>query len=549
MLLKLGYHPGIGDGLDGAYYFHIARHVANGDGLVTNLSIFHMGLDPLPQPATTYPLLPLLLGWIGRIFDIERAAELLPEGLYLASLLLVFLMVRIGVLRSRRRAPRWVALAIAFSVAVWFGLNPIYYWATSRPYTESLGFVCALSTLLAYGAARTKLWSSAWTRGYGYAAIGLLAGLCYLARFQLLVVLVALCFSRLVGRDRRRFRDVACLVLGALPPLVWLGARVLSLPNAEPLILFDYAKYQQLGSLPPLSYVVPCETTLACVGDKLDGLLVAFDPWSEHSYLAQFGVIAWAAPLGTAFLVHQILKRRSPLDSWARPRHAIWVASAFVGLLAVVPIHLVHAEYGRPWAFSWRQGLPLIFVLLPVALWLFFRAKAVGRLIVMTAFVLSMSSSLTKTLSVQERVSRQGWLDVRAQAGAYLQRVAMNSRTLALHSQTLSAFTDAPLYWLACWSPPELPEMLVRERGIERIVLAPRDLSCPSVASLRPRLELERSFSNAAELRVFRIKPNQYASRNDAQPSPPPAGTDDPLQKRTHTNVRTPVLLATPSAL
>jgi len=34
---KLSYDPPLGDGLDGAYYYQIARHVAEGHGFVTSV--------------------------------------------------------------------------------------------------------------------------------------------------------------------------------------------------------------------------------------------------------------------------------------------------------------------------------------------------------------------------------------------------------------------------------------------------------------------------------------------------------------------------------
>src|SRR6266851_2521552 len=47
--LKLSYPAGDGPyGLDGGNYFQIARHVADGDGLQTSISLYHLGLTKLP---------------------------------------------------------------------------------------------------------------------------------------------------------------------------------------------------------------------------------------------------------------------------------------------------------------------------------------------------------------------------------------------------------------------------------------------------------------------------------------------------------------------
>ena len=40
---------------DGIYYFQIAQHVANGDGLRTSVSLYGQGLRDMPAPATVQP--------------------------------------------------------------------------------------------------------------------------------------------------------------------------------------------------------------------------------------------------------------------------------------------------------------------------------------------------------------------------------------------------------------------------------------------------------------------------------------------------------------
>jgi hypothetical protein len=159
----------------------------------------------------------------------------------------------------------------------------------------------------------------------------------------------------------------------------------------------------------------------------------------------------------------------------------------------------------RSWAFGWRQGLPLAFLLLPAAAWLFLRTGALGRWAVGAGFAFSLYATATKSFELRERDARPGWLEIRRAAAGYLDRVALESRTLGIEPQPISAFTSAPLDWLACWSPPELAELLVQQRGVDRIVLDPSEFNCPSVARLRPRLKLERLFRGTEVIGVFRI--------------------------------------------
>ena len=71
---------GAGDppyGVDASYYFQLARHIANGDGFVTTVSLYHEGWI-LPAKTNIYPLWPLVLGYAGRMIGIEIANEKAP---------------------------------------------------------------------------------------------------------------------------------------------------------------------------------------------------------------------------------------------------------------------------------------------------------------------------------------------------------------------------------------------------------------------------------------------------------------------------------------
>lgn len=75
---------------DGAYYYQVARHVRDGDGFVTSVSLYNDGFKRLPHQALFYPLWPLLLGLTGRVLDLQLAAQILPETLYFVALALLY---------------------------------------------------------------------------------------------------------------------------------------------------------------------------------------------------------------------------------------------------------------------------------------------------------------------------------------------------------------------------------------------------------------------------------------------------------------------------
>ena len=246
--------------------------------------------------------------------------------------------------------------------------------------------------------------------------------------------------------------------------------------------------------------------------DKLGGVLVSLDPRSDDSYLVQHGFLVWLAPLGLSLLLgRQALRlRKQGLRAFTasglrRPRHAALLASAWLGLLAVLPIHTVHSLRWRSWAFPWRQGLPITFLIIPALVWLWSLDKKLLRGMVALALAASLVVGTRKTLELVEHETSPRMTQGYAEVGAYLERLAPHTGTMGIEHQGLGVFTDAPLYWLACWSPPALASTLLRELPIERIVLRPGELGCASLDGIRARLKRERSFVAGYPMTVYRI--------------------------------------------
>src|SRR5205085_4186368 len=60
----------VGTSIDGGYYTDIAEHVRDGDGLVSDVSLYHAGVPSFPYPTPIYPLWPWLLGLLSRVVDV-----------------------------------------------------------------------------------------------------------------------------------------------------------------------------------------------------------------------------------------------------------------------------------------------------------------------------------------------------------------------------------------------------------------------------------------------------------------------------------------------
>jgi hypothetical protein len=230
-------------GLDSAFYYQVARHVSEGAGLVTSVSLYHQGLTPLPHATNVYPAWPLLLGGVGRWIGMERAAHLLPRLLYLLDLVLAYLLVR-------RVGARFGKPALGHAAIALLAFAPAFFVSTALPYTEGLGVALGLCTLGAIDVATTS--TRPRRQVVGAALAGVLAGAAYATRFQLIGFVVALPFVPW-PRPRRVLLGVVA-VSAALVPIALVGLQLASLPGFTPAMLFDFSAWRAAPDLPPFEF-------------------------------------------------------------------------------------------------------------------------------------------------------------------------------------------------------------------------------------------------------------------------------------------------------
>src|SRR5688572_4355417 len=249
-------------GTDGSYYFQVARHVAEGDGLLTSVCLYNQGLQKLPTHTNIYPLWPLLLGLTGRLIPLHAAATLLPRLFYVGSLILLFILVDRMV--GRRGYIPHAAVAI-------LGLQPLFFLASVYPYTDGMALFLTLATLLMLDRALRS------QSAVDFGLCGALAALSFLTRSQMLMTGIALGAMLMVLAAARRVRwlSVATFAGGfavaVLPWIVHLAtfirpfrlSALLSMHNETPgLPPFD----QKVATAGPLDYIL----------DRLSGLPVMF---------------------------------------------------------------------------------------------------------------------------------------------------------------------------------------------------------------------------------------------------------------------------------
>ena len=57
-------------GADGGYYTNIVQNLLDGNGLVTNVSLYHRGFRELPHADSIYPLWPLVYAAFAAVFPL-----------------------------------------------------------------------------------------------------------------------------------------------------------------------------------------------------------------------------------------------------------------------------------------------------------------------------------------------------------------------------------------------------------------------------------------------------------------------------------------------
>jgi hypothetical protein len=356
-----------GTNVDGGYYTDAALHVRDGAGLVSDVSLYHAGVPSFPYPTPIYPLWPWLLGMAARAVDMGVLVHWLPAALYAVSLVGAFLL-------GRSLFPREVVAGFhgGHLMALLLGIQHEYFVYTSLPYTE--GLAMALLTF--------ALWRAVTLPETALAAVelGLWMSLLVLTRSQMLFVPIAAAAAFALRGAWLRGAVALGIVAGALVAW-WLRNRgIVADAGLGSILRFDQAQVTTV--LSPIEVLAPTQGVLDFVLDRLEGVLVAFDPTDpRHSYARGFHTLQWALPVALVAAVRE------------RPRVGAsrFVAAllAFVSLGALLSVHLPHKIHFGEWYFHRRHAIPCV---VPFFLALVFvlrsRARVVGLAILASTCVL-----------------------------------------------------------------------------------------------------------------------------------------------------------------
>lgn len=500
--LKLVFTPGLGHrSLDGNFYYQIARNVTEGEGLVTNVSIYHQGLEELPHPTNQNPLWPLVLGYSGRLLGLETAAVILPKLFYLLSLVLLYVLAnRVArELTGRMDGDRVLAdgsvLDYGHLAMLLFGLNPIYFRFTSLPYTEGLAF------LLLFGV----WWIGAAAARSGRSdlalAAGILAGCAFVTRSQLIgvpVSLLAILAWWCRPASENRWRPLVAAGVGLLAPIaVWVGYLVRWVEPFRVDVMMGVGNYRETSELVGYTMRVGADSWWEWWRNRLGGLLTAFDPASENSYVSSFGAASWLVPLTLVLLCLVLVGGRRPVASLPGRGPLTYLGAALtVSLLA--PLHTMHFSFFKEWLFGWRHGLPMILAIvlaMPITLGLahrYVRWLAAGLVV---ASLLTGSAAVARLLSTD---FRPGLTAAEQQLVAWLERHSSEGPVaITTRAQTLAVFSRAGFHWTQCDDTAEQTQILLNETSARYVVAYGTETRCPFLADLRPRLEVVEVFGES----------------------------------------------------
>src|SRR5262249_184293 len=454
-----------------------------------SVSLYNAGLPTLPYPSNTYPLLPITLGVFGYFIGLDLAASILPKILYFVALSLLYVWARtlgMPVLFDWRG---WKLDGGHLLVAA-FGLNPIFFESTSLPYTEGMGFSLTFGALALASIAMKR-------ESVSYAILaGILAGLAYLTRTQMLGVSLAIVLSfALFCRWKLVWAFGLASIAAVLP---WVVFILRNFRNVTWWTFMDQTTFQLEPALKPFPMLVQHDSVMEHLTDRLYGFVVAFGS-GDHSYARSFGPAAYLVPLMALYLV---LKLWRPADS--RRASFPLVTAVLGGALLLVPTHEMHAVRWGRWFFQVRNGLPLI-LLISAATAIFrsqplFRVACIGLL---AASVFHGANATRAELWKREtygppspdRLALAKWTE------------AEKPLIGSVRSNPLAAITRGRYHDFECNDSREQMLVYLDVLRVDYILQEPDVRDCPSFKAIADRLEDYRTFGEIKVWRVTRGRP------------------------------------------
>lgn len=393
--------------VDGGLYMDIAMHVRDGDGLVSDVSLYHSGAPWFPYPSPIYPLWPTLLGMLGRFVEITALGHWLPYALYLLSLVGAFLFGRR--LFSDERGPTQLGpirgLNAGHLMVFMLGSQREYSRFTTMPYTEGLAFALFFFTLWRLTKMRPR-WGD-------MIELGVWLSLLCLTRSQMFIapiaVALALGILAVLGSQQSRrwvLPGLASLAVVGLTLFVWWKHSAGFVLDASPLTLLRFDQARVSDVLTPINVLKDSSGPIDAVVDRILGLGLAWSllDW-DYSYSRGFYAQHWALPIALLFALPALWRLRwAKLRAFlAQPRAFVLLTVGLLALGALATIHLPHKQGFGSWYFHRRHAIVTV---LPWFLCMAWLARHHHRLARVAALALVLTTAGFTVESLYYRVPK-----------------------------------------------------------------------------------------------------------------------------------------------
>jgi len=505
--LKAGYRIMYGYGIDGRYYLQIARHVQEGDGLVSSVSLYHQGFRTWPHRTNQTPLWPAMLGYSARFAPLPVVGRRLPELFWVLDLFLIYALANRVWRRVAKRPPAGLLGSgtpnLGHAAVVLFGTNPVLFRFTSAPYTEALAFALAFGSLIALDRAAER-GSLRWA-----ALCGVLCALAVLTRGQFLALLLAIPAGLVLaarGRERGWRLPVVAAGLAVLVFAPWAAYLATWVPHLTPPVVLGFATVPETLSLPAYQFWVVTDSLGEYLRDRGQGLATAFTRGHPQSYFRSHGPAVYLLAVALAVLALSLVRRPGRVLEWLAPeRTLVWVLVA-VGVGMLLPVHHAHSKVMWPWLFAHRHGLPLIFLLVPAAACVFSQRLVVLRLaavflVLWTGF--AGTQQILAAGNVRDGIKPPDhdfaqWIDDRAEPPIILTTKPTN----------MAYLSRGRFHWTACNEPAETTRKLIADAGVEYVAVFRQQRKCEYFVGMQEG-ELHRIASFGKKPRII-----LYATKN-----------------------------------
>ena len=494
--------------IDGFYYRDIAQNLLDGAGFASHVSLYHQGFSYFPHPVNQAPVWILTLAGTARVVGLDAAAKHVPEFFYAVALVLLWLLAN-RLRRSIGGEAGWLrpdGLPDFGHVAVFLlGANGVFFRFTSLPYTEALGYSLLFAALLSFDRATTQ-------RAYGRswaAAAGLLTGLALLTRTQFLPALVVLPLALVLCRERRAAGLVAFTVAVAapfVPWVIWLSTWLEPLTAGSVLGLAALRETDELRAWP---HALAAASLWEYAVDRSGGLIVAFNPWHEFSYLRLWGPAAWLVLVAPTWWVFRNSTRLMNFSRSIEARHALPFAMILLGAAMLLPVHMMHGSFFKEWLFAHRHGLPLLLLMLPGLAWLDATGRGprlVGALLVTTS-VVWLSAGLGNALTRRHNDFNPNELKV----AAWLDRQVGHPVVITTRPQRMSHLSrNAYFHWMVCKDTTDQTLTLLRMGLADYVMLYEDEGRRCTFASITERTYymklVHQSGKGYWRIRIFKLR-------------------------------------------